>query len=123
MLYILTEVTPYAEKDAHKRADKHLPNTADLNVNIKVAGNELLWKMLKDSGLNEQFKTEKPDLKIDHELLRKNYISLAETQEYNYIHHSLVVKKNEEKNPGIYIERFATGQRVIFILYRRKIFR
>ncbi len=82
LLYFLSEVPRYAEKDAHKRAGKHLPNAADLNVNIKIAGNELLWKMLEDTGLNEQFKTEKPELKIDNELLRKIYLSLVETQEY-----------------------------------------
>lgn len=97
LLYFLTEVTRYAEKDAHKRAGKHLPNAADLNVNIKIAGNELLWKMLEDTGLNEQFKAEKPELKVDNELLRKIYLSLAETQEYKLYTAQPGREKTEEK--------------------------
>ena len=97
LLYFLTEVPRYAEKDAHKRAGKHLPNAEDLNVNIKIAGNELLWKMLEDSGLNEQFKIEKPELKIDNELLRKIYLSLVETQEYKTYTAQPGREKTEEK--------------------------
>ncbi len=97
LLYFLSEVPRYAEKDAHKRAGKHLPNAADLNVNIKISGNELLWKMLEDSGLNEQFKTEKPELKIDNELLRKIYLSLVETQEYKTYTAQPGREKTEEK--------------------------
>ncbi len=97
LLYFLSEVPRYAEKDAHKRAGKHLPNAADLNVNIKIAGNELLWKMLEDTGLNEQFKTEKPELKIDGELLRKIYLSLVETQEYKTYTAQPGREKTEEK--------------------------
>ena len=85
LIYFLTEVARYAETNAHNRAGKHLPNAADLNVNIKIAGNELLWKMLGDPALKEQFAVQKPELMIDKELLRKIYYSLAETEEYkNY---------------------------------------
>ena len=61
LIYFLTEVTRYAERDSHKRAGKHLPDAADLNVNVKIAGNELLWKMLEDPALKEQFSLQKPE--------------------------------------------------------------
>jgi transcription antitermination protein NusB len=88
LLYFLTEVTRYAEKDSHQRAGKHLPDAADLNVNVKIAGNELLWKMLEDPALKEQFVIEKPELNLrevqggDREMLRKTYHLLAESPEY-----------------------------------------
>ena len=82
LIWFLTEVTRYAEKDAHQRAGKHLPNASDLNVNIKIAGNELLNKILADPALKEQFAKEKPELFSDKELLRKIYHTLAETPEY-----------------------------------------
>lgn len=88
LLYFLTEVTRYAEKDSHQRAGKHLPDAADLNVNVKIAGNELLWKMMEDPALKEQFIIEKPELNLrevqggDRELLRKTYQLLVETPEY-----------------------------------------
>lgn len=82
LTWFLTEVSRYAETDAHKKASKHLPTTKDLNVNTKIAGNEFLWKMLDDPALKEQFATLKPQLTTDKDLLRKIYLQLAETPEY-----------------------------------------
>ena len=45
LIYFLTEVIRYAEKDAHQKASKHLPTAEDLSTNTKIAGNELLWKI------------------------------------------------------------------------------
>lgn len=82
LTWFLTEVSRYAETDAHKKASKHLPTTKDLNVNTKIAGNEFLWKMLDDPALKEQFAILKPQLTTDKDLLRKIYLQLAETPEY-----------------------------------------
>ena len=71
LTWFLTEVARYAETEAHKRAGKHLPTAEDLNVNTKIAGNEILWKMLEDAVLKEQFDKEKPQQKADHELIRR----------------------------------------------------
>src|SRR5688572_8295366 len=49
LLFFITEVARYAEKDALQKASKHLPTAADLVINTKIAGNELLWKILEDS--------------------------------------------------------------------------
>jgi len=89
----LTELTRYAETDAQHRASKHLPSTEDLRVNIKIAGNELLLKMLEDPALKEQFAKEKPELIGDQELLRKIYHALAETPEYK----TYIVKPARDK--------------------------
>ena len=62
LIYFLTELTRYAETDSHHRASKHLPSAEDLHVNTKIAGNELLLKMLEDPALKEQFAKEKPAL-------------------------------------------------------------
>ncbi len=93
LIYFLTEVTRYAEKDSHNRAGKHLPDAADLNVNVKIAGNELLWKILEDPALKEQFTKERPETTIDKELLRKIYLKLAETPEYK----TYTVQQGREK--------------------------
>ena len=82
LTWFLTEVSRYAEADAHQKASKHLPTEKDLNVNTKIAGNEILWKMLEDPALKEQFKIVKPELTTDKDLLRKIYLQLAETPEY-----------------------------------------
>jgi N utilization substance protein B len=86
LIYFLTEVVRYAETYSHQRAGKHLPTSADLNVNTKIAGNELLWRMLEDPALKEQFNKEKPQQHINTELVKKIYIELSTTAEYkNYI--------------------------------------
>jgi len=98
LTWFLTEVSRYAETEAHKRAGKHLPTPEDLNVNTKIAGNEVLWKMLEDAVLKEQFDKEKPHQKADHELIRKIYHDMVETTEYkNYIASPSRDKQEEKK--------------------------
>jgi N utilization substance protein B len=98
LIWFLTEVARFAEKDSHKRASKHLPSTEDLNVNTKIAGNEILWKMLEDAALQEQFAKDKPQLKADTELVRRIYLAFSETPEYKaYINTSAREKADEKK--------------------------
>lgn len=95
--WFLAEIARYAETEAHKRASKHLPTAEDLNVNIKIAGNELLWKMLEDQPLREQFEKEKPSLRTDRELIRRIYLQFVATPEYQQYIGSAVREKAEEK--------------------------
>jgi len=98
MTWFLMEVTRYAETNAHNRAGKHLPTAEDLNVNTKIAGNELLWKMLEDAALKEQFSSLKPERYSDKELIRKVYMMLVGTPEYKaYINKSSREKAEEKK--------------------------
>jgi len=98
LIYFLTELTRYAETDSHHRASKHLPSAEDLHVNTKIAGNELLLKMLEDPALKEQFAKEKPALICDKELLRRIYHALTETSEYKaYTAQPLRDKAQEKK--------------------------
>jgi transcription antitermination protein NusB len=97
LTWFLTEVTRYAEKDAHKKASKHLPTTGDLNINTKIAGNELLWKMLEDVALKAQFASQKPELMTDKELIRKTYQALIDTPAYKTYIASQFRDKAEEK--------------------------
>src|SRR5258705_11442909 len=82
LIYFITEITHYAETDAHQRAGKHLPNASDLNVNTKITSNETILKILQDLALKEQFAKQKPEFMIDKELVRKIYHQLEESMEY-----------------------------------------
>jgi N utilization substance protein B len=82
LIYFFTEIAAYAEKDAHMRSAKHLPTAEDLNVNIKIAGNEIVWKIKEDAAYQEQLKKERPEQFIDKDLVRKFYYLLVETPEY-----------------------------------------
>ncbi len=98
LIYFLTEVTRFAEKDSSSRASKHLPSYDDLHVNTKIAGNEVIKKILEDASLKEQIKKEKPELLIEKELVRKIFHNLSETNEYkNYIAQPGRDKSTEKK--------------------------
>jgi transcription antitermination protein NusB len=82
LTYFLTEVAAYAEKDSYVRSSKHLPTQQDLNVNTKISGNELVWKIKEDPGFQAQLGKSSPDQRLDKDLLRKTYQKLTETPEY-----------------------------------------
>ena len=97
LTYFLTEVARYAETDAHNRASKHLPNYEDLHVNTKIAGNEIIWKLLEDDSYKLALKSVKPDGFDDKELIRKIYLNLVDTHEYKqYIKQEARVTKDEK---------------------------
>jgi N utilization substance protein B len=96
LIYFIIEVARYAETDSLRRASKHLPSEQDLHVNIKLTGNEYLWKMLEDDSLKKAFAVDKPQLQENKELIRKLYIELAATEEYKqYINEQSREKKSE----------------------------
>jgi len=82
LVYVVSEVARYAETDARKKASKHLPTAADLNINIKLAGNELLWKLLEDPSYQQALKEDKPEQLADQEQIKKLYQQLVDTDEY-----------------------------------------
>lgn len=82
LTYFLTEVAAYVEKDAYMRSAKHLPTKEDLNVNTKIAGNELLWKIREEPSYQRELDKAKPGQRIDKELVKKIYLQLVELPEY-----------------------------------------
>ncbi|HSU50019.1 MAG TPA: transcription antitermination factor NusB [Segetibacter sp.] len=99
LLYILTEVARYSEKDALKRASKNLPSEKDLNVNTKLSGNEFLWKILENGSFKKAVDDEKPYLIDDsQQQIKKIYNQLTETEEYSkYIQLQSRDKKSEKE--------------------------
>lgn len=98
LLWLLTEVLRYPEKHAHQKASKHLPSAEDLNINTKLAGNELLWQILEDKSLLKQFEQLKPQLGPAQELIKSIYLQLSETEVYRtYIATPSREKKAERK--------------------------
>ena len=82
LTYFLHEVAGYAETDAYNRSSKHLPTKEDLNVNTKIAGNQVLWKMKESHSYQAELNRIKPQQTIDKELVRRFYQKLVETSEY-----------------------------------------
>lgn len=82
LIHFFTEILTYAETDAYVRSSKHLPSYEDLNVNTKIAGNEILWRIKEDTSYVALLATVKPQQRLDKELIRKFYVQLSETAEY-----------------------------------------
>lgn len=82
LLYFLTEVARYAETSAQKRASRNLPSEEDLNVNIKIAGNEFLWQILENPSFKKAVETDLPQKLIDRDLVKKIYEDLTHTDKY-----------------------------------------
>ena len=98
LLYFLTEVARYAETDSKHRASKNLTTQADLNVNIKVAGNEWLWQIMESESFKKSIDTDKPQLMIDRNILRKVYNELVATDEYKTYIAELGRNRKKEKD-------------------------
>ncbi len=97
-IYFISEVASYAETDSYSRRSKHLPSAEDLNVNTKIAGNELLWKIKEDASIKEEWARSKPEQRIDRELVKKLYYQLSETDIYKlYISTPARDKKAEKE--------------------------
>jgi len=98
LVYFITEVARYAEVDAAQKAHKHLPTQGDLNINTKIAGNELVWNVLTDNSFKKAVGEYKIVNLIDIELIKKIYQALAESEEYKtYISIQVRDKKSEKK--------------------------
>ncbi|MBC6489962.1 transcription antitermination factor NusB [Flavihumibacter stibioxidans] len=82
VIHFLTEILRYAETDSRNRANKHLPSAEDLEVNTKIAGNNLLWKIMEDLSLQKAIREDNIDRYSDKELVRKIYHQLVDTSEY-----------------------------------------
>jgi transcription antitermination protein NusB len=98
LVYFITEVARYAETDAHTRASKHLPTDDDLHVNTKIAGNDVLWKILEDVSFRDLVIKYKPGQLADKELIRKVYHELMESAEYKKYISTGARDKKEEKD-------------------------
>ena len=98
LVYFLSEVARYAEKDALKKASKHLPSEEDLNINTKIVGNELLWKIVEEQSYVFARNETKPEYFMDEELLKRTYQALVLSEEYiEYISIQSRDKKGEKE--------------------------
>ncbi len=98
LVYFITEVARYAETDANNKASKNLPTAADLATNTKIAGNEILWKILESTSFKAVLMDMKPQHLMDADLLKKIYRTLIETEDYkDYIEEKFREKRSERK--------------------------
>jgi transcription antitermination protein NusB len=82
MAHFITEVARYSEIDARNKASKYIPTAKDLTINTKIAGNELLWKIIEHPSYIQALKEDKPHITNDPELTKKIYSDLAASDRY-----------------------------------------
>ena len=98
LIYFITEVARFSETDARQKASKHLPTAGDLAVNTKIAGNELLWRLLEDTSFTSAVKEFKLEHLVERDLLKRIYLELVSSEEYSeYIELKSRDKKSEKK--------------------------
>jgi N utilization substance protein B len=82
LLHFITQVAQYAEQDSRQRASRHLTSKEDLNVNTKIAGNELLWKVLESASYRKAVEINMPSSIDSSEWIRKIYLKLVASELY-----------------------------------------
>lgn len=98
VLNFIAETARYAETDARQRASKHIVTEADRNVNIKIAGNEILWQILENNAYKTAIEHYHFPKEEDMDLIKKTYQTLVATEEYTqYTQEQNRNKKSEQK--------------------------
>lgn len=92
----LVQIAGYAEKHARQLAAKHIVTAEDLAFNIKLSGNEIIWKIREDAGFQDVLSIEKIESQIDQDIIKKIFLELITTATYKeYIEVAARDKKGE----------------------------
>lgn len=103
LVHFITKVARYAETDARLRASRNLLTKEDLNVNTKIAGNQLLWTLLESPGFSGAVKHFNLNTIEDEDVVRKVYLELVKTDIYQTYIQTLSREKATEKTILQYI--------------------
>jgi len=82
MLSLISEVTEYAEIDAHERANKHLPTADDLHADVKILSNRFILSLHKNKEYLAGLKKYKVAWDFEPELVKSLFIILKNSAEY-----------------------------------------
>ena len=105
LVNLIHQVALYAEVEAQQRASKNLPNSADLAVNIKIAGNTILWQTLDSEGYKKALEVVKPQQWIEGDLVKNLFRQLTESNEYKIY----ISEENRDKSKEKEILKFIFG--------------
>lgn len=122
LTYFLTEIAGYAERDSYQRRSKHLPSQEDMNVNTKIAGNEILWKIKEDPSFQLEVGRAKPELRVDRDLVKKIYGQLAETPQYREYISAIERNVKSEKEIIEFILNDLLLQNEVFVSHIEELF-
>jgi N utilization substance protein B len=105
LVHLLHKVALYAEVEAQQRASKNLPNSADLSVNTKLAGNLIVWETMESESFKKALEIVKPTQWIDADIVKTIFRLLSETSEYQLY----IAEQNRDKAKEKEILKFIFG--------------
>lgn len=82
LVHLVHEVALYAEIEARQRASKNLPNQDDLSVNIKLAGNNIVWQTLEAENFKKAIALVHPEQWINNDIVKSLFRNLSESSIY-----------------------------------------
>jgi len=109
LVHLVHQIARYAEIEALQRASKNLPNQADLQVNIKLAGNSIVWQTLESEKFKQALEIVKPQQWIDNDMVKAIFRQLVESPEYQVY----ILEENREKAKESAILKFIFGQLIL----------
>lgn len=117
-LSFLLEVVDFAESRIDDGKQKHLPTAEDLNPNMRFVNNRLLSAIRQ----NRDFKRTSENLKInwqgEEELIRKVYIELKESKEYQaYMQSDEDTFARDKKIIGNLFKNYLSGNELLCFHY------
>ena len=109
LVHLIHKVALYAEVESQQRASKNLPNSADLSVNIKIAGNTIVWQTIESEAYKKAFEIVKPHQWLDNDLVKNLFRQLSDSNEYK----AYILEANREKSKEKDILKFIFGNIIL----------
>ena len=82
LVHLIHQVALFAEVESQQRASKNLPDQADLSVNIKIAGNNIVWQTIESEAFKKAYDIVKPNQWLEGDLVKNLFRQLSESNEY-----------------------------------------
>jgi transcription antitermination protein NusB len=109
LVHLLHQVALYAEVESQQRSSKNLPNQADLSVNIKLAGNSIVWQTIESESFKKAVAIAKPDQWLEGDLVKTLFRNLSESAIYN----AYIVEESRDKAKEKEILKYIFGTVII----------
>jgi N utilization substance protein B len=109
LVHLIHKVALYAEMESQQRASKNLPNAADLSVNIKIAGNTIVWQTIESEAYKKAFEIVKPHQWLSDDLVKNLFRQLSDSNEYK----AYILEANRDKSKEKEILKFIFGNIIL----------
>jgi len=105
LVHLLHQVALYAEVESQQRSSKNLPDQADLSVNIKLAGNSIVWQTIESESFKKAVELVKPQQWLEGDLVKTLFRNLSESNLY----HTYILEESRDKAKEKEILKFIFG--------------